>query len=191
MINMLTLLMACSLYQDTATVNAIIMLGSNNKPLAVTTISSDGNKQLRSDFKTPTAAADYAQQQIQQGSTVELGLMQLPSSWLPKFGNRIDRDDLFYSCKNIVVGTEILNRALEHCASLNDQKNSLRTCTLSVYKTGNPQDGQAYAQQVLDYAVAHPMVNNKLTQAMGDQTNLSVASKLDLPEPAFMNDWDD
>lgn len=185
---MLTLLMACSLYQDNATTNAMIMLGSDNNPLAVTVVAADGTRQTRTNFKKPKDAAAYAEQQIQQGANVELGLMQIPSSWLSKMGERVAVEDLFRSCKNVLIGSEILNRALEHCAHDSTDKNNLRVCALSIYKAGNEADAKEYAQQVLNYAAMHPLVNNKLTQPMGDQVNLSGhREQLVLPEPEFVD----
>lgn len=148
--DLITMVLACSLYTDNSITNAIVQVGSKNNPLTVT--SAQGEQKV---FKTQSQAVSYANSELNQGHNIDIGLMQIPSRWLHE--HNLGMDELFAPCKNIVVATQILNNAAEQCSDLqaNQPIDDLKACTLSVYKTGDPQAGLDYAHTVLDYANAH------------------------------------
>lgn len=152
MMDLVTLVLACSLYSDNAIPYAMIETGSENNSLLVTVDSEP------KQFKTEPEAIAYTQKQMAQGKTVDIGLMQVPSQWLPKVGAHAA--DLFRPCKNLVVATQIMNKVQLQCQALAEHNPTLnlQTCMLSMYKTGNTQTGLAYAGTVIDYEKKHPFL---------------------------------
>ncbi len=148
--DLITMVLACSLYTDNSIVNAMVQVGSKNNPLIIT--PAGGSPKT---FKTPSQAMAYTVSELQQGHPLDIGLMQVPSRWLE--GHNISADELFAPCKNLVVATQILNNAADRCNELqaNQSADDLKACTLSMYKTGDPQNGLEYAHTVMDYAKAH------------------------------------
>lgn len=148
--DLVTLVLACSLYADNSIPYAMIQTSTQNNPLIVT---SDA---ISKTFQTVPAAVQYTRSQIAQGKTIDIGLMQISSQWLPEIGAHAS--DLFRPCKNLVVATQILEKLRLHCQSIaiNKPNTNIQACMLSLYKTKSPQNGLAYAKQVLHYAKAHP-----------------------------------
>lgn len=153
--NLVTMVLACSLYPDNSITNAMVEVGSQNNPLTIT-ITDNGQSKTKT-FKTETEALNYANKEIAQGHSVNVGLLQIPNSWIAKYPSSMGANvlGLLHPCKNMVVATDLLNDATEQCASVDGDKTS---CALSVYHTGSPTAGLDYAKQVIDYAVAHPFV---------------------------------
>jgi type IV secretion system protein VirB1 len=150
MMDLVTLVLACSLYADNSIPYAMIQTGGGNNPLQV---SVDN---ITKRFKEESAATQYTQQQITQNKTVNIGLMQISSQWLTVFSVR--PSELFRPCKNMVIATQIMNKLYLQCQRLAEHNAALnvQTCMLSLYKTGNAQTGLTYANQVIDYAAKHP-----------------------------------
>ena len=150
MMDLITLVLACSLYSNNSIPYAMIETGSENNPLLVTV----DNETKR--FKTESEAITYTQRQMARGKHVGIGLMQISSQWFPKVGAHAA--DLFRPCKNLVVATQIMNKLQLQCQTLAERNPTLnlQACMLSLYKTGNTQTGLAYANTVLDYAEKHP-----------------------------------
>lgn len=173
MMDLVTLVLACSLYADNSIPYAMIQTGSENKPLVV---SVDNDQTL---FKTESEAIAYTQAKIEQGKTVNIGLMQVSSQWLPEMGAHAA--DLFRPCKNLVVATQIMNKLHLQCQTLvkRNPTFSIQTCMLSLYKTGNTQNGVAYADNIIDYATKHPF--GPLAKQARDPGMLAAAEK---PETA-------
>jgi hypothetical protein len=148
--DLVTLVLACSLYADNSIPYAMIQTGTQNNPLAVTV---DGTPQT---FKSMPLAIRYTQRQIAEGKKVDIGLMQIPSQWLPEIAAH--PSDLFRSCKNLVVATQILEKLRLQCQTIaaNNPSPNIQACVLSLYKTRDPQKGLAYAKQVMQYAKVHP-----------------------------------
>lgn len=145
---LVTMILACSLYSDNSIANAMLETGSQNNPLVVTVDNSPTKS-----FKSADQAAQFATQQIQQGHDVSIGLMQIPSRWLKK--DQAVPAELFMPCKNMVTATKILNAAQNDCSDLTGST-STSTCALSVYKSGDPKAGMSYANTVISYANTHP-----------------------------------
>ena len=147
--DLVTLVLACSLYADNSIPYAMIQTGTQNNPLVVTV--DDDTK----TFKTIPAAVQYTHTQIALGKNVEMGLMQIPSRWLPEIGAHAS--DLFRPCKNLVIATQILEKLRLKCQSIaaNNPTIDIQTCVLSLYKSKNLQNGLTYASQVIEYAKIH------------------------------------
>ncbi len=153
--NLVTMILACSLYPDNSITNAMVELGSQNNPLTITI--TDNGQNTTKTFKNEADALSYANKEIAQEHTVNIGLLQIPNSFIAKFPADMGANvaGLLRPCKNMVVATDLLNDAAEQCAAVDGDKTS---CALSVYHTGSPTAGLDYAKEVIAYAVAHPFV---------------------------------
>jgi Transglycosylase SLT domain len=158
--DLVTLVLACSLYADNSIPYAMIQTGTQNNPLVVTV--DDDTK----TFKTIPAAVKYTHTQIALGKNLEIGLMQIPNRWLPEIGAHAS--DLFRPCKNLVVATQILEKLRFKCQSIvaNNPTIDIQSCVLSLYKRKNLQNGLTYASQVIEYAKIHPF--NELAEKARD-----------------------
>ena len=145
--DLVTLVLACSLYADNSITSAMVKLGSDSNPLTITVHKNPSEIQILT-FKTPASAIQFAQQEIGQKHVVDLGIMQIPSPWLSHYD--LTLADVFRPCKNMIVATNILNHIADQC--------STQACILSTYKTGDPQLGLDYATQITTYAQAHPFI---------------------------------
>lgn len=144
--NLITMILACSMYSNNSITNSIIQLGSQNNAYAITT--SDGKTQ---NFSSTADAAQFANSQISQGNAVNIGLMQIPSRWLKPYN--VTATDLLRPCKNIVVATEILSDTTNECQQSN--ASNVQACALSMYESGDPQSGSDFANKVIAYANDH------------------------------------
>lgn len=158
--DLVTLVLACSLYADNSIPYAMIQTGTQNNPLVVTV--DDDTK----TFKTIPAAVKYTHTQMALGKNLEIGLMQIPNRWLPEIGAHAS--DLFRPCKNLVVATQILEKLRFKCQSIvaNNPTIDIQSCVLSLYKRKNLQNGLTYATQVIEYAKIHPF--NELAEKARD-----------------------
>jgi hypothetical protein len=175
MMDLVTLVLACSLYADNSIPYAMIQTGSKNNPLVVTV-----NNETKY-FKTESAAALYTQKQITQDKTVYIGLMQLSSYWLPKIDTPIN--ELFRPCKNLVIATQIMNTLHSHCQTLavHDPNLNMQTCMLAKYKTATTQTGLTYANEVVAYATKHSF--SVLAEKARDPAMLAAAEKPKIKPP--------
>lgn len=144
--DLVTLILACSIYPDNSITNAMVKLGSNGSPFTVTVHNNTQATTLT--FKTAQDAIQYTQREIAQKHVVDLGIMQIPSPWLAHYN--LTLAEVFRPCKNMLVASNILNHIADQCPDLN--------CTLSTFKSGDPQLGLSYATQIVNYAHAHPFV---------------------------------
>lgn len=167
--DLVTMVLACSLYADNSIPYAMIQTETQNNPLVVTV---DGHTKT---FKTIPAAIQYTNAQIKLGKNLEIGLMQIPSRWLPGIGAHAS--DLFRPCKNLVVATQILEKLRLQCQSLaaNNPNTDIQACVLSLYKTKNLQNGLPYAYQIVQYAKLHPF--NELAEKARDPGMLAATEK--------------
>lgn len=167
--DLVTLVLACSLYADNSIPYAMIQTGTQNNPLVVTV---DGNTKT---FKTIHAAVQYTHTQIALGKNLEIGLMQISSRWLPGIGAH--PSDLFRPCKNLVVATQILEKLRLQCQSIaaTNPNTDIQSCVLSLYKSKNLQNGLFYANQVIQYAKIHPF--NELAEKARDPGMLAATEK--------------
>ena len=167
--DLVTLVLACSLYADNSIPYAMIQTGTQNNPLVVT-VDDDTRT-----FKTISAAIQYTHAQIAMGKNLEIGLMQISSRWLPEIGAHAS--DLFRPCKNLVVATQILEKLRLKCQSMavNNPSTDIQSCVLSLYKSKNLYNGLSFAQQVIEYAKIHPF--NELAEKARDPGMLAAIEK--------------
>jgi hypothetical protein len=144
--DLVTMVLACSLYPDNTLINAMVQVGSQNKPYVV---SSSGQPNT---YPNASKASNYTMNQLHAGNQVDIGLMQIPSLWLKQPYANVS--ELFLPCKNMVTATKVLNEAAMHCSEIS--ASNQQACMLSMYKTGNPTAGLDYANAVLSYAQNHP-----------------------------------
>lgn len=148
--DLVTLILACSLYADNSVPYAMVGVESKNAPWLLT-VDNQAKK-----FKTESEAVSYTKAKIAEGKKVNIGLMQIPSQWLPEV--RADVRDLYRPCKNMVIATQIMNKLYLQCQTLAAQKPTIniQACMLSLYKTGDTQAGVLYANKVLRFVDKHP-----------------------------------
>lgn len=183
--NLFTTIMICSVFHTNSITNAMIITGSNANPLAVTPIIDGKPAKTRVDFKTPEQAAAFAQQQLTAGIPVDIGMMQISSVWLDKINKRgVTLVDLLRPCKNLAVGTDLLNEAEAYCATQTDSVDERDNCALSFYKTSNPTQGLAYATEIQAYAKTHPIESNPINHKI-DFDGWQLDPNQQLPAPAF------
>jgi hypothetical protein len=177
-----TLIVICSAALSNYDItNAIIETGSQEKPLAITATTQEGQVSNVKDFKSEAAASAYANKQLALGNSLEVGLMQIPGIWFPALMQQgVVLDDLLLSCNNITRGSDLLVQAKDRCVHKGYKDAALDQCALSVYKTGSETKGQAYAAKILSYAQAHPFQNGKYKQQQ------VVVDYVELPKP-FMD----
>jgi len=152
MMDIITLIMACSIFQDYSITNAMIQIGSKNNNLMVT--PADGNPTI---FPTENQAVSFIKDQLQQDNAVDIGATQLPSRWLKTY--QVTPTDVIRPCKNVVIATQIITQMWEQCGHLVSDPSSasqVQACALSMFKTGDPKAGLNYANQVMQYAASHP-----------------------------------
>ncbi len=137
--DLVTLVLACSVYPNNAVVNAMVEINSQNNPYVVS----------GQPYKTREQALAQVDQLKAAGQSFEIGLMQIPDFWVTN--KSASMNELLRPCKNMVVATQILNKLLNEC-------NGSQTCALSMYKTNDKSAGLSYADQVITYADAHPFV---------------------------------
>lgn len=171
--DLVTLVLACSLYADNSIPYAMIQTGTQNNPLVV---SVEGHTKT---FKTIPAAVQYTRKQSALGKNLEIGLMQISSRWLPGIGAHTS--DLFRPCKNLVIATQILEKLRLQCQSIaaNNPNTDIQSCVLSLYKNKNRQNGLPYAHQVIQYAKIHPF--NELAEKARDPGMLAATEKPPIP----------
>lgn len=150
--DIVTLVMACSLFQNYSITNAMIQVGSKNNPLMVTPAS--GNSTI---FPNIDQATNYIDQQIQQDNLVNIGVTQISSRWLKTY--QITPAEIIKPCKNVATASEIITKMWDKCGHIvSDPSNAdqVQACALSMFKTADPQAGLDYANQIMNYATAHP-----------------------------------
>jgi type IV secretion system protein VirB1 len=131
--DLMSLILTCSIGVHPQTVQAIIKHESGGNPYAI-------NNQARSFYPTRLEDAQrIAVEQVRAGRSTDIGLMQVNSQHLGKFG--VTPVDLLDPCTNIRIGTTILrqNYALTW-AKYRSEKPALLGA-LSMYNTGSETRG--------------------------------------------------
>lgn len=125
------LMMACAPTVAPETIQQIIQVESRGDPLAINV--NKGRLERK-----PTDAADaaaLAKGYIEQGYTVDLGLMQINSTNVARLGYRIE--DMFEPCKNIAAGARVLSEFYTLAKPKHDTEQAALRAALSAYNTGN------------------------------------------------------
>ncbi len=121
-------------------VQQIIKIESNSKPFAVN-VNKDGKSFISFVFETKEEALKSAQDYINGGLSVDVGLMQINSNNLSlKIFSDLTLEDLFDPCKNIKAGSDIFYLAYENTDKNLTQEERINIA-LSVYNTGDKNKG--------------------------------------------------
>jgi type IV secretion system protein VirB1 len=141
MIYLSTFLEQCGPAVAPATTSAIIQVESGGYPLAI------GDNQLRKSFapKTRSEAVRLAAQLLDQGHSVDLGLMQINSFHLTPMG--LSLDDVFDPCRNVRAGTTILADFYRKFDTGDPAYTLMKA--LSAYNTGHAWKGAGYVNKIL------------------------------------------
>ena len=115
--DILTAVLACSLYADDNLVRAIVQSTSQSNAYAVVDPLEDRDALEPSPppRSRDEAIARLADIQARGGAPL-LGLMQIPVRWAERFGR--DAGDLFDPCINLSVGTAMLSDFSQQCSRL-------------------------------------------------------------------------
>lgn len=152
MMDIITLVMSCSLFQDYSITHAMIQTASRNTTLMVT--PKDGGAIT---FPTANQAVDYIEQQIEDDNVVNIGVTQIPSDWLATY--KVTPAEIIRPCKNVAIASQIIVEMWDKCGHIVSNPSDaqqVQACALSMFRTGDPQAGLAYANRVMNYAKAHP-----------------------------------
>ena len=137
---MLELILACAPNVAPYTIQEIVRVESEGRPLQININTRKGVK-LRPTIKIKTKrdAIAVTHAAMKRGHTVDMGYMQINSANLKGLGYTVE--DAFHPCKNLAGGAKIYTDAYMVClAKLKDEQRAL-LCALSIYNTGNPRDG--------------------------------------------------
>jgi hypothetical protein len=110
--DVLTLILACSVYPDDSLVRAMVDLASQGNPHFV----GDMTTLATFDKTTTSAEADHLVSELnRQGGRPVVGLMGIPPGWAQRYGR--GRNELYDGCVNIWVGTAVLSSHYEACVA--------------------------------------------------------------------------
>ncbi|WP_068819789.1 lytic transglycosylase domain-containing protein [Xanthomonas graminis] len=133
MSDLMSVILACSIGVHPQTVQAVIKHESGGNPYAI-------NNQVRSFYPTRFDDAQrIAIEQVRAGRSTDIGLMQINSQNLAKFG--LTPVDLLDPCTNIRVGTTILARNYAQTWAKYRAEKPALLGALSMYNTGNESLG--------------------------------------------------
>lgn len=148
---------ACAPGVAPGTIQRVIWIESRNNPLAI----GVNRGRLPRKPRDAADAAALARAAIQQGYSVDLGLMQVNSNNLAKLGYSVE--DMFEPCKNLAAGARVLTEFfLNAKPRFSDEQAALRAA-LSAYNTGSYSRGFSngyVAQYVGASALTVPPLSN-------------------------------
>lgn len=125
-------------HPDTAT--QIIRHESGGRPNAINVNVLRGKpRPVYSQPKNRQDAIALAKRFIAQGYSVDMGLMQVNSRNLPRYG--VTLKEIFDPCTNIRTGSHILYNAYQQTTRTTPDVQTALLRALSVYNTGNAQRG--------------------------------------------------
>ncbi|XUA21510.1 lytic transglycosylase domain-containing protein (plasmid) [Citrobacter sp. OP27] len=122
------------------TATQIIQHESGGRPNAINVNVLPGRP--RPAYVQPTSrqgAITLAKKFIQLGYSVDMGLMQINSKNLPRYGVTVD--EIFDPCTNIRTGSHILYNAYQRTTKTTGDGQTALLKALSIYNTGNMQRG--------------------------------------------------
>jgi hypothetical protein len=119
--DLLAVVLACSLYPDDALVQAIAQSNSRGNPFAVSDASLeapplDGLAAPSSLVEATARVRDIAA----HGGRPVVGLMQLPLPWVEAFGRRLE--EAFEPCMNIALGSAMMDEFDRECSEAKTPK---------------------------------------------------------------------
>jgi hypothetical protein len=108
--DLLTIILACSLHPDDRLVEAFVRKVSDANSLLVGDFVT---LETHDDLRSVDEALDLAEELVRKGGRPGLGLMAIPMSWAARF-NREPRD-LLDGCTNISIGTAMMAAFAAKC----------------------------------------------------------------------------
>jgi len=115
--DILTAILACSLYADDNLVRAIVQSTSQSNPYSVIDSGAEPgvDEPPPPAPRTPEEALTRMNEIAERGGAPLLGLMQVPPSWAGLFGR--EPRDLFDPCINISIGTARISEFDHECSA--------------------------------------------------------------------------
>jgi type IV secretion system protein VirB1 len=141
-----SLIQLCAPRVAVETVERIIQVESAGERYA---INVNGVGRVHSD--SPRQAIANAQYLIDEGYSVDLGLMQINSAHLPELNLSVSQ--IFEPCTNLKVGAQILEAAYRDAAAFFGPGQKALQAALSTYNTGDPLKGFTNGYVASIYAV--------------------------------------
>jgi|GEM_PF-3125021 len=109
--DILTIVLACSLHFDDQLVTALVHKVSNDNPLMVgDLVTLTTHDHLTSVAEAKAVVDDI----IKHGGRPAVGLLGVPTTWAARYGRT--PDELFDACTNIAVGTAALSEFAHQCS---------------------------------------------------------------------------
>ncbi|APO97875.1 MULTISPECIES: lytic transglycosylase domain-containing protein [Xanthomonas] len=177
MSDLMSVILACSIGVHPQTVQAIIKHESGGNPYAI-------NNQVRSFYPTRLDDAQrIAVEQVRAGRSTDIGLMQINSQHLTKFG--VTPVDLLDPCTNVRIGTTILARNYAQTWAKYRAEKPALLGALSMYNTGNESRGLSngyvsWVSQAAGVAVNFPASG----KASGRRSTKAQANAVPVMSPA-------
>ena len=161
-----------------STTRAVIQVESGGNPLAI------GDNSLKKAFapKTKREAVSLATQLIEQGHSVDLGLMQINSIHLAQMS--LSLEEVFDACRNVKIGTAILSYFYQQ--NQTGDPSYILFKALSAYNTGQAWKGAGYVNRILaaagvDYRVLFVPVQGGAAAAGSVKKEKTKAKSSDSP----------
>lgn len=173
---------ACGPWVHVDTLAAVACAESGLDPLAIGDATTGRSHSPRS----PAAALAEAIALLRQGHSLDLGLMQLNSATLARFGLSVA--DAFEPCRNIAAGARVLAAGFDPEGGEDGQQALVRA--LSRYNTGSPERGvvNGYVARVrAAAATVVPAIRLEGTVHPGSDGPAAPPAVTALPEPPA---WD-
>jgi type IV secretion system protein VirB1 len=132
------------------TISAVIKTESGGNSLAININYKKGRLARRP--RDLTEAIGWSKWLIQNGYNIDMGLMQINSKNLAKFGTSVEQ--IFDPCTNIYVGSQILTQNYLRAKDKYGQGQNALFASLSAYNTGHFQRGlqNGYVNRVVKNA---------------------------------------
>jgi type IV secretion system protein VirB1 len=180
------LVVQCAPQVAPQTTLAIIRVESAGNPWA---LGVNGSRRVRP--RRAPASRDEAQRwaayYIAAGYSVDMGLMQVNSTHLRRFGLRVE--DVFEPCQNIATGGRILSEFYGGAAAKYGEGQGALKAALSAYNTGNHQRGvrNGYVGKV-SAAAWKPFAYSVRTPVHIDAASAPTTTSTTAPTPASLGE---
>ena len=147
-----TLLNSCAPSVSADTMRAIVSVESGGDPYAI-----HDNTTRRAYFPQSQREAEKILSAL--GShNLDVGVSQVNAGWFSTFG--VTATQMLEPCRNLRIGSVILTRAYREADALFPRPREALWHAISAYNSGSLYAGAGYVAQVVDAAVAHPVVPN-------------------------------
>lgn len=165
------LIAQCAYNTHPDTVRAIIQVESAGNPYAIGVNFGGSNN------KRPTNASEagqIARKLIAKGKNIDMGLMQINSSSMRRFG--LSPEAMFDPCTNIRVGTKILSINYSQAVEIYGPGENALRAALSAYNTGNMVKGFRNGYVAKYYKGGNITKSSKTQQAAIETANFTLSA---------------